>query len=272
MDLTLEKIDNMSVKECEDILAEWPRTPSGEFKGTRRDKVLAAKVFALRGTIAHQGKYSYSKVEYKNKDTKVLITCPEHGDFLQVPNSHVRGHGCSKCGDLATSEAKNYSTDSFIELAKGTHGSTYDYTQVQYVNSTTKVAIVCKEHGTFMQQPAEHLRGSGCSSCHNTTDVLYFWRIEGTDTYKLGVTGVTRLASRVQRVAAAHNIEAKILLAINLGHSKATALERQLHKKLRGHGYQSELITCGDGHTEFFDLPDSVVSELIREIESYDSK
>ena len=45
----------------------------------------------------HGSKYDYSKVNYINNHTKVIITCRKHGDFEQTPNSHLNGRGCPKC-------------------------------------------------------------------------------------------------------------------------------------------------------------------------------
>ena len=45
----------------------------------------------------HGDKYDYSKVEYSNNRTKVCIICPEHGEFWQAPDRHIRGNGCPKC-------------------------------------------------------------------------------------------------------------------------------------------------------------------------------
>lgn len=45
----------------------------------------------------HGDSYIYDKVEYKNSKTNVIITCPIHGDFLQMPNTHIQGAGCPKC-------------------------------------------------------------------------------------------------------------------------------------------------------------------------------
>jgi hypothetical protein len=45
----------------------------------------------------HNNYYNYSKVNYINSFTKVLITCPIHGDFEQTPSSHLSGRGCPKC-------------------------------------------------------------------------------------------------------------------------------------------------------------------------------
>ena len=54
--------------------------------------------FIERATKKHNGKYDYSKVEYINNYTKVCIICPEHGEFWQKPNDHLRGIGCFQCG------------------------------------------------------------------------------------------------------------------------------------------------------------------------------
>ena len=53
--------------------------------------------FIRRAREIHGDKYDYSKVDYINNYTKVIITCPEHGDFEQFPHSHLQGNGCQKC-------------------------------------------------------------------------------------------------------------------------------------------------------------------------------
>ncbi len=56
-----------------------------------------------------------------------------------------------------------YTTDEFIWKARAVHGDTYDYAKVHYVNSKTKVEIVCPEHGPFWMEPNKHLQGCGCN-------------------------------------------------------------------------------------------------------------
>ena len=56
-------------------------------------------------------------------------------------------------------------TEQFIEKARKVHGDKYDYSKVEYVNSSTKVCIICPEHGEFWQRPANHLCGQGCPKC-----------------------------------------------------------------------------------------------------------
>jgi very-short-patch-repair endonuclease len=62
---------------------------------------------------------------------------------------------------------KKLTTEEFIERAKKVHGSRYDYSKVNYINSTTKVCIICSEHGEFYNTPGNHIfQKQGCSSCY----------------------------------------------------------------------------------------------------------
>ena len=50
-------------------------------------------------------------------------------------------------------------------MAKKAHGDKYDYSKVQWVNTSIKVCIVCPKHGEFFQRPDRHLQGQGCPVC-----------------------------------------------------------------------------------------------------------
>ena len=56
-------------------------------------------MFIEKAQQVHGDKYDYSKVDYVNNRTKVCIICPEHGEFWQIPNSHLNGRGCKACKD-----------------------------------------------------------------------------------------------------------------------------------------------------------------------------
>lgn len=60
---------------------------------------------------------------------------------------------------------KKYSNNEFIKKAKEVHGNKYNYSNVEYINSQTKVCIICPEHGEFWQTPANHLQGQNCPKC-----------------------------------------------------------------------------------------------------------
>jgi hypothetical protein len=74
------------------------------------------------------------------------------------------------------SMAKKLTTETFIQRAREVHGDKYDYSKVNYINSYTKVEIICPIHGSFWQTPGHHLYGEGCKHCHRknfyTTEIF----------------------------------------------------------------------------------------------------
>lgn len=118
--------------------------------------------FINKAREVHGDKYDYSKVEYVNSRTNVCIICPEHGEFKQTPDGHLKGQGCPKCNG-----GVKLNTNEFIKMAREVHGDKYDYSKVEYVDSHTKVCILCPKHGEFWQTPSNHLKGQGCPNCNN---------------------------------------------------------------------------------------------------------
>lgn len=86
---------------------EFLQTPCKHLSGSGCDKCAHDKLddarrkdiktFIEQSNKVHNGFYSYKKSKYVNWRTKVEIVCPKHGSFFQVPNNHLRGHGCQKC-------------------------------------------------------------------------------------------------------------------------------------------------------------------------------
>lgn len=137
-------------------------------------KRLTTNEFVMVCNSVHDHYYSYNKTVYKSSKDSVTITCPVHGDFQQVADTHKSGRGCTKCGKVKTSvfmkvrQSKlKLSTDVFKERAEAKHGSLYDYSKVEFDLTSDKVTIVCPKHGDFIQEVTKHLIGSKCPKCCN---------------------------------------------------------------------------------------------------------
>lgn len=59
--------------------------------------------------------------------------------------------------------------EEFISDSHKVHGDKYDYSKVKYINTHTKVCIICPKHGEFWQTPANHLKHRGCPECGKKT-------------------------------------------------------------------------------------------------------
>lgn len=123
-------------------------------------KKHTSESFIEKAIDIHGNKYDYSYVEYTGNRNKVIIVCPEHGEYQITPSNHLKGIGCSFC-----SGKKKHTNKSFIEKAIEIHGDKYDYSKVEYKNAHNKVVVNCREHGLFTQTPNNHLSGQGCPDC-----------------------------------------------------------------------------------------------------------
>jgi hypothetical protein len=136
------------------------------------------ETFIQKANEIHGDKYTYELVEYTNSQTKVIVTCPSHGNFNMKPNSHLSGQGCPHCYNLLRGKSRQArAKSSFIAKANIVHGDKYDYSETVYVSNRDKVTIGCPIHGNFDMRPNEHLRGKGCRLCginNRTSDTQEF--------------------------------------------------------------------------------------------------
>ena len=119
--------------------------------------------FIKEANYVHSNKYDYSKTKFRVKSDKVTIICPTHGEFEQRVSHHIKGNGCPLCHFSEKRKGKQL----FVEQANTLYKNRfeYDYSEVEYENTHTKVKIICKEHGEFWQSPRKHLSGMGCKGC-----------------------------------------------------------------------------------------------------------
>jgi len=132
-------------------------------------KKLTLQQFVEKANIIHNNKYDYSLVCYINDITKVLILCPRHGEFLQVPNSHYKS-GCPDCGLIKRSSRRKNKISDIISEFQNKFGDLYDYSKVDYVKMRNKVIIKCNKHNIeFQQSPMKHLESKtgGCPKCNS---------------------------------------------------------------------------------------------------------
>lgn len=152
---------------------EFQQTPGNHMHGSKcpkcndESKFLTTEEFIRRSREIHGNKYDYSNVVYVRHDDKVIINCPEHGDFSQTPSAHINGNqGCPACWESRRGKARKVSLEDFIIRADEMHDDKYDYSKVIIGNTLNEpIIIICPEHGEFTQTAERHLAGDGCAKC-----------------------------------------------------------------------------------------------------------
>lgn len=64
--------------------------------------------------------------------------------------------------------SRKLTKEEVISRFREKHGDKYDYskiTDINYVNTSTHVPIICRKHGAWMQTPHDHINGAGCPLC-----------------------------------------------------------------------------------------------------------
>ncbi len=125
----------------------------------------------------HGNKYDYSKSNYFNDNSKIIIICKEHGEFEQEASNHLQGKGCNKCADVIRCTKRSKTLDKFLLEAKNIHGNKYEYNNVVYKNTKSHILVTCKTHCDFKITPSNLLRGKGCPLCVNKGEAKLFERL-----------------------------------------------------------------------------------------------
>jgi hypothetical protein len=121
--------------------------------------------FIAEAAEIHNNFYTYTHTAYKDAVSKVVITCPIHGDFLQKPNSHLQGNGCKQCGIEKAHKPTRKTFKDFCNEANMLHSYRYKYIETSYKSASAPLDILCPIHGKFTQHAMNHLTGKGCKYC-----------------------------------------------------------------------------------------------------------
>lgn len=102
----------------------------------------------------------------------------------------------TQCKDCSNNARISEETIRFIIDATRVHEGKYDYSLVEFTFNNKPVAIICPEHGVFLQTPSNHLNGSGCRECAKSgfdqtkSATLYYLKVTYNNlvVYKIGIT------------------------------------------------------------------------------------
>lgn len=138
--------------------------------GHERSSLLRSKSFGdfvMNAKSVHGDNYHYDNTYYVSNSVKMKIYCNTCGGyFQQTPKSHCRGRGCSICSSNSKSRKLKSNTGDFVRKALLIHGDKYDYSIAEYVDSKTKINLICNTCvNTFTITPNKHLLGRGCPHC-----------------------------------------------------------------------------------------------------------
>ena len=110
-------------------------------------------------------KFDFSESVFRGTTAEMKLRCAIHGIINLTPENHfLLSKGCKHCSE----KADDYSPMNFLRKAKDKFGNRFDYTELGYVDTATKVTIRCVKHDhIFSTLPYKHTRSitGGCKFC-----------------------------------------------------------------------------------------------------------
>lgn len=159
---------------------EFWQNPSDHLHGVNCPKCvhrerLTTEEFIERAKAIHGNRYDYSKSEYVNFGTKLLVRCNVCSkEFWVTPRLHI-AHGRTGCPSCF--KAGKLTIEEFIERARAVHRDKYDYSKAEYTGTDNKVMIICPKHGEFLQTPYQHIMlQNGCPRCNSSKGEMAIMR------------------------------------------------------------------------------------------------
>lgn len=148
-------------------------------------------------------------------------------------------------------------TIEFIAKAKAVHNNKYDYSKVTYVNSKTKVTIICPFHGDFYQIPSSHSKGIGCAECTRnqlgTTE--YFLKaaqLKHGNTYDYSNTKYINSSKKVRIICKIHG-EFKQLPTAHISGAGCKECGHEIRAKANRLSKESFLLKAKQTHKNRYD-------------------
>lgn len=155
--------------------------------------------FIQKCQVKYGDKYNLSQMNFYSLMENITVICKKHGPFtiqakrflnrvteacpqcqIELQNKLRQQKQASKSKPIKESKPKTspkrktkaelhqYHTERFMEkLQEVFKDKDYDFSRAVYVNSETKVDIICRLHGLFSAVPYSLLSGHGCPVCGN---------------------------------------------------------------------------------------------------------
>ena len=162
----------------QESLTEYRRKKHEEAlrKAEQKKKVykprLTHKERFLKKARAMYPDYDFSRVEYKDRETHIVVVCPLHGEFKIRPRTLLIGekgqkpHGCWKCNNLVPPYEKELTLDTFKNRMHELYGDKYTFVWSDFNNKQSMIRFICKEHGEQRRSVTGLSDGKGCAYCN----------------------------------------------------------------------------------------------------------
>ena len=234
------------------------------YAGTSKTSLQTFTTLEQELMQVHNCKYTYDNAVFINARTPFLITCLEHGDFLQQPRAHKQGQGCRKCFFKANALGRTKDKDAIIAELECAIGDKFNIDKnFEYINAHSLVNVTCKKCGTLFEKPvyACLYHKSNCLECkkrestwgssryEGASAILYYLKIG--ELYKIGITK-NSVATRYKKELAS-GVDIEVIFTIEYKNGvEAFKEEQRILKDYAMFRYYGDKVLMNGGDSELF--------------------
>ena len=154
--------------------------------------------------------YDTHLVDFKDKDNKVTLICPTHGEFRinarqLFGDARHKPHGCWQCAGLDDPDnrpAPMTADEFFIRMHQLYDATELDFLTSEFRNRNAKVTAYCRKHGSITHPAKYWLDGKGCEYCNGQfypPDFLRLAREKHGDKYQYrGIKNIKNAQSYIK--------------------------------------------------------------------------
>jgi len=124
--------------------------------------------FISKTKMKHGDKFNYIEQSYTGMSGDIEFICPKHGKQKQAVSSHLRGYGCSYCGQEKTVESIKRNENSILGELKALRPNFIFPLNIDYENRQQKITIECSNGHQFERTIGAQLSlNYNCPFCSN---------------------------------------------------------------------------------------------------------
>ena len=134
----------------------------------KKIRLTHSKEQVINDFIKVHGKdrYDYSLMNYVNTNTKIKIKCNKCSNiFEMMPYLHKQGQRCPECAKRTHGKWKIKSKEELLCAFNKIHNNKFTYDLSNYINSRSKITVICPSHGKFKTTAQMHMTGRDCIEC-----------------------------------------------------------------------------------------------------------
>lgn len=140
------------------------------------NKKINQQEFLDRMDIIFGDTLLFTRSQYVNNSTGIIVTCPIHGEFSKIPSYLFNGDGCAKCRfDIRKANGETVRAPEVFFKNVKLRSPNLSFNNSVFKGHNDPIIVTCQKHGEFIVNEARNLlRHEQCELCSQESKINHF--------------------------------------------------------------------------------------------------